>query len=303
MKRRDFLKYTTFLAATSGLSSCSFLQKHFHDATCKSCINPFEETKQTQSTIIAPTKKPEEEIVKELVKDERAKSKYFSQDFPDDIFLSKENYAIVKSLVAKLRIVERYVGHGNFNLLNVDSFYLFTNTIPYCKPITEVEKKFMEELFYFDAAKYGFKGDKTAKKLTDSIGKREVAKVPFSGHFLKKDQSLTLFQKVKRDVGKDLILTSGVRGVAKQFHLFLEKSLETKGNLSKASRSLAPPGYSFHYLGDFDVGKKNMGMKNFDQDFAETDEFKRLVDLGYINIRYTQSNTLGVRFEPWHLKV
>lgn len=303
MKRRDFLKYTSFLAATSGLSSCAFLHKQIHDASCKTCINPFQKPEKTQSTVITPTASPEEEIVKGLVQDERAKSKYFSQDFVDDIFLSKEKYAIVKSLVSKFRIVQNYVGHGNFNLLSVDSFYMFTSTIPYCKAVTEIEKQYMEELFYFDAAKYGFKGDKTSTKLTDSISKREVAKVPFSGHFLKKENSLKLFQKVKKDVGKDLILTSGIRGVAKQFHLFLEKTIDTKGNISKASRSLAPPGYSFHYLGDFDVGKKNMGMRNFDQDFAETDEFKRLVDLGYINIRYTQSNTLGVRFEPWHLKV
>ncbi|WP_372655500.1 D-alanyl-D-alanine carboxypeptidase family protein [Halobacteriovorax sp.] len=302
MKRRDFLKYSTLLAATSGLSSCSILHKHFHDASCKSCIDPFAKKSTTKSTIITTTQ-PDEEIVKGLMKDERIKSKYFSQDFTDDIFLSKEKYLFVQKLVVKFRKVQRYVGHGNFNLLSVDNFFLFTDVAPNCETITTAEKIFMEELFYFDAQKYGFKGNKTSHKLTDSISRREVSKVPYSGHFLKKDQSLKLFQKVRNDVGDSLILTSGIRGVAKQFHLFLEKTLETKGNLSKASRSLAPPGYSFHYLGDFDVGKKNMGMKNFDQDFAETDEFKRLVDLGYINIRYTQSNTLGVRFEPWHLKV
>ncbi len=302
MKRRDFLKYSTLLAATGGLSGCSILHKHFHDAGCKSCIDPFAKKSKTTSTIITPTQ-PDEEIVKGLMKDERIKSKYFSQDFTDDIFLSKEKYLFVQKLVVKFRKVQRYVGHGNFNLLSVDNFFLFTDVAPNCEPITPAEKVFMEELFYFDAHKYGFKGDKTSHKLTESISRREVSKVPYSGHFLKKDQSLKLFQKVKNDVGDSLILTSGIRGIAKQFHLFLEKALETKGNLSKASRSLAPPGYSFHYLGDFDVGKKNMGMKNFDQDFAETDEFKRLVDLGYINIRYTQSNTLGVRFEPWHLKV
>lgn len=302
MKRRDFLKYTTLLAATSGLSSCSLLSKHFHTSDCSSCIDPFAEASKTKSTIISPTE-PNEDIVKSLMKDERAKSKYFSQNFPDDIFLSKEKFQLVQILTIKFRKVQRYVGHGNFNLLGVDQFFLFAKVAPNCEEVTTEEKVFMEELFYFDAHKYGFKGNKTASTLTDSIKKKEVEKVPYSGHFLKKEQSLSLFNKVQKDVGKSLILTSGIRGVAKQFHLFLEKSLETKGNLSKASRSLAPPGYSFHYLGDFDVGKKNMGMKNFDQDFAETDEFKRLVDLGYINIRYTQSNTLGVRFEPWHLKV
>ena len=42
----------------------------------------------------------------------------------------------------------------------------------------------------------------------------------------------------------DLVLTTGVRGVVKQFYLFLRKADRANGNLSLASRSLAPPGYS-----------------------------------------------------------
>ncbi|ATH07134.1 hypothetical protein BIY24_04035 [Halobacteriovorax marinus] len=305
LKRRDFLKYSALLAASGSLGGCAFIEKHLHGNShgekCGSCVDPF--AAPAPKAPAAPIVKNDEEIVKELMRDERVKSKYFSQNFPDDIYLSAENHLLVQGLVKKFRAVQRYVGHGNFNLLSVDNFYLFASSAPNCEAVTMKEKLFMEELFYFDAHKYGFRGEKTAPALTDSIAKREVEKVPYSGHFLKREQSLELFKKVQRDVGESLILTSGIRGVAKQFHLFLEKALETKGNLSKASRSLAPPGYSFHYLGDFDVGKKNMGLRNFDQDFAQTDEFKRLVDLGYINIRYTQSNTLGVRFEPWHLKV
>ena len=32
-------------------------------------------------------------------------------------------------------------------------------------------------------------------------------------------------------------------------------------------------------------------------------EFKRLMDLGYVSIRYDESNALGVRHEPWHVRV
>jgi D-alanyl-D-alanine carboxypeptidase len=28
-----------------------------------------------------------------------------------------------------------------------------------------------------------------------------------------------------------------------------------------------------------------------------------LVELGYINMRYPEDNLLGVRYEPWHIKV
>ena len=99
------------------------------------------------------------------------------------------------------------------------------------------------------------------------------------------------------------MLTSGVRGVVKQYHLFMAKAVQSEGNLSRASRSLAPPGHSFHAIGDFDVGRVNGGLSNFTSDFAQTDEFKRLQDLGFVKIRYTTDNEYGVRYEPWHIRV
>ena len=112
-----------------------------------------------------------------------------------------------------------------------------------------------------------------------------------------------LYTKIKNEIGDNLVLTSGVRSVVKQMHLFLSKASKYEGNLSLASRSLAPPGYSFHGIGDFDVGHIKLGARNFTDAFAETDEFKKLIDLGYIDIRYPKDNKLGVRFEPWHIKV
>jgi len=89
----------------------------------------------------------------------------------------------------------------------------------------------------------------------------------------------------------------------KQFLLFLNKTRQSQGNLSMASRSLAPPGYSFHGVGDFDVGKKGYGIHNFTKRFTETKIYEKLNDLGFIKFRYEQNNTLGVRFEPWHIEV
>ena len=77
----------------------------------------------------------------------------------------------------------------------------------------------------------------------------------------------------------------------------------SKGNLSLASRSLAPPGHSYHGIGDFDVGNKNLGADNFTARFAETEEYKKLIRLKYVDIRYTRTNQVGVRYEPWHIKV
>lgn len=84
---------------------------------------------------------------------------------------------------------------------------------------------------------------------------------------------------------------------------FYQNLKKSDANLSLASRSLAPPGHSYHGIGDFDVGKKDFGKLNFTSRFAETKEYQRLIELKYIDLRYTKNNQVGVRYEPWHIKV
>ena len=146
-------------------------------------------------------------------------------------------------------------------------------------------------------------GDKVTEKLTSTIKKSETKKIAQTGHFLFRGRSEKLYQKLKNDIGGSITLTSGIRSIVKQTHLFIAKTIQSEGNLSKASRSLAPPGHSYHGIGDFDVGKVGYGSKNFTEAFSSTDEFKKLVDLGYVSIRYPRNNMLGVRYEPWHVKV
>ena len=134
------------------------------------------------------------------------------------------------------------------------------------------------------------------------VGKPKLLRVKL-GHYLFKGDALKKYDKIRRDIGDSIVLTSGIRSVVKQIHLFLNKVHEVEGNLSVASYSLAPPGHSYHAIGDFDVGKVGFGKRNFTADFSDTDEFKRLTDLGYIDIRYPQNNPFGVRYEPWHIKV
>ena len=168
---------------------------------------------------------------------------------------------------------------------------------------TQVEKDFLEELFFANARQYGFLGDKVITEISAPISERDRRKVGRTGHFLYRGKSEALYDKLQKDVGSKIVLTSGIRSVVKQSHLFLAKTIQSKGNLSKASRSLAPPGHSYHGIGDFDVGKVGFGRKNFTEAFASTDEYKRLVDLGYVDIRYPRDNMFGVRYEPWHIKV
>ena len=301
MNRREIVRLLTLASGTAlcGCSSAPFrlfgqLVKHQdeHDA------QDIAETKAQESTFVKQAPPPQESM-----QDLKTKSDYFEQNFPDDVFFTGRKLELVKSLVVKFRAVQNYVGYGHFNVMGMDEFFRCAAAARGAGEITAEERLFLEEMFYFDAKKYGFQGDKVVLGFTDTLDKSSVVKVPGSGHFLLKGIALDTYEKIRKDVGESLILTSGVRALAKQYHLFFEKGLEAGGNMSKASRSLAPPGYSFHGQGDFDVGRKGYGLRNFTDQFAATEEYKKLLDLGYVQIRYTASNELGVRFEPWHIKV
>ncbi len=69
------------------------------------------------------------------------------------------------------------------------------------------------------------------------------------------------------------------------------------------SRSLVPPGYSYHAAGDFDIGVAGAGRRNFTLALARTEEYQKLIELDYVEIRYPRNNPFGVRYEPWHIKV
>ena len=239
----------------------------------------------------------------EEVRDYLSKIKNYNQHFADDVVLKGHHYKLLISSVKRMKRLRRIVGHANFSLLSFDSALKYARNYSRIGRFTREEIDFLEEIFYTSADDYGFYGEKVTTKLTDGIRDNDTVKVPHTGNYLFRGDSLRLYQKIRRDVGKTIVLTSGVRGVVKQMYLFLAKAVRSDGNLSMASRSLAPPGHSFHGRGDFDVGKVGYGYRNFRTDFAETKEFERLEDLGYIRIRYHEKNPFGVRFEPWHIKV
>ena len=237
------------------------------------------------------------------VQDNLQKVKYFNQTFSDDLFLTNEKYAVFQQTLKKILRVQKVVGYANFNLLSFDDMILYAHRFPQIGRFTKSELALVDELFFYDANKYGFHGNKVIKDLTSKISKKETVKIAGSGHYLFQGEALAKFNQLKKDVGPDLILTSGVRSVVKQLQLFLAKLDASKGNLSLASRSLAPPGHSYHGIGDFDVGKKGFGKLNFTSKFSTTEEYKKLIELKYIDLRYTKDNQVGVRYEPWHIKV
>ncbi len=239
----------------------------------------------------------------EPVKDYLTKIRNYNHHFADDVILTGDAYRLLVRTTKRLKRVQSTVGFANFSLIGFDYALKIARNYSRVGRFTQEEIDFLEQIFYTDATDYGFFGEKVSTNLTERISRRDTIKIPRTGHYLFRGEPERLYRKIKKDIGDSITLTSGVRGVVKQMHLFLNKAVASKGNLSMASRSLAPPGHSFHGIGDFDVGKKGFGYRNFTEAFAETEEFRRLEDLGYISIRYHPVNPFGVRFEPWHIKV
>ncbi len=221
----------------------------------------------------------------------------------DSVWISDDEVPVFLSIAKKIELVKRRVGSGNFNILSYDDMLKTAKYHSSIGKFTPVELAFMENIFYQSPDIHGFYGKKTVPHITTKINKKDVVKIRHTGHYLFRGHSKESYKRVISDVGRSLYLTSGVRGVPKQMNLYFNKIKRTGGNISLASRSLAPPAYSYHSIGDFDVGKKGWGYKNFTISFITTKEFWKLRRLSYISMRYTVNNKEGVRFEPWHVKI
>ncbi len=227
----------------------------------------------------------------------------FDRAYEDDVILEADRLALLTRLARRLGRAQRVIGHGHFNLLGFDNLLRYGRRYSKIGRFSRQELDFLEELFEADATDYGFYGEKVMTDLTAKIPERDTVKIANTGHYLFRGEAQEKYERIRRDLNGRIFLTSGIRGVIKQMHLFIDKAISTDGNLSQASRSLAPPGYSYHAVGDFDIGKVGFGLDNFTDTFATTDEYKRLVDLGYAELRYTPTNPFGVRHEPWHIKM
>lgn len=279
MNRREFLKSLACFTLTAGVAPGALAHPPPH-------IGP-----------------PAERIPDQFIKDYLVKMKHFNEPHAEDYYLTPEQFLVLESSLERLQRLQRTVGHGNFYLLNFDEALKIARNYTRVGAFTDAELAFLEEMFYSDGSRYGFFGEKPLKNLTDRIQRGEVVKVPHTGNYLYKGQALETYRRIKQELGDKVILTSGVRSVIKQFMLFLGKAYDSRGNLSMASRSLAPPGYSYHGVGDFDVGQVGYGVDNFTERFTTTEVFRSLHDSGFLKLRYDDGNLLGVRFEPWHIKV
>lgn len=282
MKRRDFLKVLTAGILLTGVDPFSFVSAR---------------------QLVPQSQGFSQSDFDGYIKDYLHKMQNFDQPHTGDIYLEKNLLPVLRSCVSRLQRLQRTVGHGNFHLLAFDDGLAIARNYPKVGDFPKDELDFLERIFYTDSAIYGFLGDKPIDRMTVRIRESEIVKIPATGNYLYRGTPHDMYNKVRKHVGDKLYLTSGIRGVVKQFLLFLSKADANKGNLSLASRSLAPPGYSFHGIADFDVGQIGYGALNFTGSFTATEVFKKLDNLEYVSIRYPKDNLKGVRFEPWHIKV
>lgn len=222
---------------------------------------------------------------------------------PKEIYLDKKEQLLLDSSLKKINTVKKIVGYGNFNIIGFDEMISVAQKYSKVDEFTKAELDFMEKMFYANPSVHGFYGKKITQNITDRINEKEVMKIPNTGHYLFKGKAQDSYDLMCKDIGESLVLTSGIRSVVKQFSLYFGKIQSVQYNLNEASKSLAPPAYTYHSIGDFDVGKKGFGYANFTSRFALTSEFKKMRTLRYIDVRYTVNNRDGVRYEPWHVKI
>ncbi|NVJ54270.1 MAG: D-alanyl-D-alanine carboxypeptidase family protein [Campylobacteraceae bacterium] len=313
MKRRDFLKSTT-LASLFGTSSL-FAKTDTFDSSFERLMDNFFGNKDNELDEINKIKDDyvlsEEEYIGEVkdslqinTKDSNNSSiARKNKTILEDVFIEEKFLKEFQSVRKKINLVQRHVGYGNFNIIDFDHMLKIARHSSKIDKFTKNELDFLESIFYYDPSIHGFYGKRISQNITDSINIKDVRKIPYTGHYLFKGHPEETYYQMIDDIGESLTLTSGVRSIVKQTKLFLDKVHSVNGNLTDASKSLAPPAYTYHSIADFDVGKKGFGKANFSSRFALTDEFFKMRKLKYIDMRYTVNNKDGVRYEPWHVKI
>lgn len=214
---------------------------------------------------------------------------------PSDIFVLKTEREVFDSSFKKLYALLNRVGYVKFSALDISQARTLVS-------FTDDEMDYLKKLFMFDASNFGFYRD---KPLSDFNAKIDSTKLTQANGILCFDgKTIDKYRAMKDSIGDDVFMSSGIRSIVKQSFLFIQKARHCDYNLSMASRTIAPPGYSYHGVGYFDIGSRKISLsQNFTDQFADTGVFKKAAKDGYISLRYGLENKLGVRYGPWHVKV
>lgn len=224
------------------------------------------------------------------------------QDYANDVHIDPADQKPFAALLQRLKLVRLEAGFGRFKLMGIAEARLLARARSHIGAFSRAELDLYEKLFYQDAADFGFRGERVVQRADYHIPPARAVKIAGSGNYLFRGEPQQLFRRMQEDAGEKIILTSGIRGVLMQTLLFMDRAQSLAGNLSRVSRTIAPPAYSWHAAGDFDIGVEGLGDDNFSLRLTRTAEYRRLMELDYVNVRYPRNNRLGVRYEPWHIK-
>ena len=147
------------------------------------------------------------------------KMENFDADYVSDMFLTPSDLPLLKAVVGRLKGVQRTVGYGNFYMLGFDDMVKIAGSYSAVGSFTAAELAFIEQIYAIDARDYGFFGDKVLSNLTDEVPAKETTKISHGAQRVFKGAPLAKYQVMRKIIGDDLILTSGVRSMAKQCYL------------------------------------------------------------------------------------
>jgi len=220
--------------------------------------------------------------------------------FENDQFLSPVELEMAREVVERLRDVEAFVGHGRFTTLSFKTVFKHSAGLA-SRRFTVADIRFLRDIFNRSSELLGFNGPRISDQFLAGHPQDALTFYPKYGEYLLSGEASGQFERLQAELGASVMLTSGYRGHPKQMLLYLEKVVESEGNLSLASRNRAPAGYSFHFTGDFDVGDVALGEQSFSRRFLKTAIYQSMLRAGWVKWRYPSHNLLGVRFEPWHI--
>lgn len=133
----------------------------------------------------------------------------------EDLYIAKKDYDVFQSVRNKLKLVQTYIGYGNFNIINLDTMLRISKNASNIEEFTKAEIDFLEFIFYYNPSSHGFFGERISNNITDTIDKKIITKIPRTGHYLFKGKAEKTYYEMTNDVGSSLTLTSGIRKIGR----------------------------------------------------------------------------------------
>lgn len=95
-----------------------------------------------------------------------------------DLFLDKKYEKSFYSVCKKLKLVQRHVGYGNYNVISFDDVINTARWSSNIGDFTSDELAFMEYIFYYNPEEHGFYGERTCQSITHEINMKDIIKIP-----------------------------------------------------------------------------------------------------------------------------